>query len=70
METCNAALLSSWKISGRLPVELTLGSAVFSQGATGLSHMPSCFESILRVTVESVQGNPVYLELIWTLGSF
>ena len=28
--------------------------------ATGLSHMPSCFEWILRVTVESVQVSQVY----------
>ena len=32
--------------------------------------MPSCFESILGVTVESVQGNQVYLERIGTSGSF
>ena len=30
----------------------------------------SCFQSIFRVTVESVQGNQVYLEWTWTLGSF
>ena len=42
----------------------------FSRGATGLSHLLSCFESILRVTVESVQGNQVYLEWIGILGSF
>ena len=42
----------------------------FSRGATGLSHLPSCFESIVGVTVESVQGNQVYLECIETLGSF
>ena len=42
----------------------------FAQGATGLSHVPSCCESILQVTVESVQGNQVYLDWIGTLGSF
>ena len=42
----------------------------FSQGATGLSHLTSCLKLILGVTVESVQGNQVYLEWIWTLGSF
>ena len=42
----------------------------FSQGATGLSPMPSRFESILGVTVESVQGNQVYLEWNGTSGSF
>ena len=39
-------------------------------GATGLSHLPSCFELILGVTVGSVQGSQVYLEWIETLGSF
>ena len=42
----------------------------FSPGATGLSHMPTCFELILRVIVESVQGNQLYLEWIGTSGSF
>ena len=32
----------------------------FSQGATGVSHQQWCFESILRVTVESVQWNQFY----------
>ena len=32
--------------------------------------MPSCFEWILGVTVQSVQGNQVYLECIGTSGSF
>ena len=39
-------------------------------GTTGLSHPPSCFESILGVTIESVQGSQVYLECIVTSGSF
>ena len=42
----------------------------FSPGATGLSHLLSYFESILGVTVESVQGSQVYLECIGTSGSF
>ena len=42
----------------------------FSRGATGLSHLPSCFESILRVTIESVQGSQVYQKCIGTSGSF
>ena len=42
----------------------------FSRGAKGLSHLPSCFELILEVTVESVQGSQVYLECIGTSGSF
>ena len=35
-----------------------------------LALLPSCFESILWVTVESVLGSQVYLEWIGTLGSF
>ena len=42
----------------------------FSRGATGLSHLPSCFELILGVTVESVQGNQFDLEWIGISGSF
>ena len=42
----------------------------FSQGDTGLSHLPLCFEWILVVTVETVQGSQVYLQWIGTLGSF
>ena len=42
----------------------------FFKGAIGLSHMPLCFQSILGVTVESVQGSQVYLESIGTSGSF
>ena len=39
-------------------------SVASSRGAAGLSHVPSCCESILGVTVESVKGNQVYL--VWT----
>ena len=35
-----------------------------------LSDLPSFCESILGVTVESVQGNQVYLKCIGTSGSF
>ena len=42
----------------------------FSRGATGLSHLTSCFELILGVTIESVQGRQVYLECIGTMESF
>ena len=35
-----------------------------------LSHQPSCCESILGVTVESVNRNQVFLEWIGTSGSF
>ena len=41
-----------------------------SHRATGQSHLASCLESILRVTVESVQGSQVYLEWIEILGTF
>ena len=41
-----------------------------AQGATGLSHLPLHFESLLGVTVKSVQGSQVYLECIGTSGSF
>ena len=41
----------------------------FSRDATGLSHVPSDCESILGVTIESVQGNQVYLEWIGTSGA-
>ena len=42
----------------------------FSRSATGLSHLPLCFESILRVTIESVQESQVYWKCIGTSGSF
>ena len=35
-----------------------------------MSHVPSSFESIIGVTVESVQGNQVYLEWVRTSVSF
>ena len=70
METCKFAFLSSWKISVRLPVEFTWASVAFSRGATGLSHVPSCFESILGVIIKSVQGNHVYLGWTGTSWSF
>ena len=62
VETCKSALRSSWKTRVRLPVRLTLGLVAFCRGATGLSHLPSCFELKLGVAVESVQGSQVYLE--------
>ena len=70
VETWNSAFLSRCKMVVRLPVEWTQGSAAFSQGATGLSHLPSYFESILGVPVESVQGNQAYLEWMEKSGSF
>ena len=45
---------------------MTFVSGGFPMLALGrVSHLPSYFELILRVTVESVQGNQVYLE--WNL---
>ena len=41
----------------------------FSQGAIGMSDLPSCFESMLGVIVESVQGSQLYLECIGTPGT-
>ena len=70
VETCRSAFLPRGSNSVRLPSELTQGSVAFSRGATGLSHLPSSFESILGVTVESVPGIQVYLECIGTLGFF
>ena len=68
-ETCKSAFLSSWKSSVRLPVGLILGLVAFSRDATWLSHPPSCFELILRVTVKSVHRSQLYLEWIGTSGS-
>ena len=62
VETYKSAFLSSCQSSVRLPFELTQGYVAFSRGARALSHLPLCFESILGVTVESVEGNTVYLE--------
>ena len=42
----------------------------FSRGATGLSNLPLCFESLLGVTVESVQWNHVYMDWIGTRGYY
>ena len=70
VETCKSAFLSTWKSSVRLPLEFTQESVAFSRGATGLSHMPLCFESILGVTVQSVQGSLLDRDWIGTSGSF
>ena len=47
-----------------------IGSVAFSRGATGLSHLPLCFEWILGVTVEPVLLSQWYLEWVGTSGSF
>ena len=49
---------------------LDIGMVPFSPVATGLSHLPSCLELILWVTVELVQGSQVYLEWIGLSRSF
>ena len=70
VETCKSAFFSSCKCSVSHPFDLTNGSVAFSRGATGLSHLPSRFKLILGMTVESVQGNQLYLEWIGILGYF
>lgn len=69
-EPSMSALLSSRKSSVRLSVRLTIGWVAFSRGATGLSHLPSSLESVLTVTVESVQGIQVCLEFTGNRGIF
>ena len=49
---------------------MTIGICGFLSRHTGLSHLPSCFESVLGMTVESVQGNQVFLECTETSGVF
>ena len=51
------------------PIELTQGSVSFTRGfLTGLTQVPPWCESILGVTVETVQGNQVHLEWTETIG--
>ena len=68
VEICTSAFLSSCKSSVRLPVVLAHWPVAFPRGATGLSHVPPWCQSILRVTVEAVQGNQVALEWTETFG--
>ena len=70
VKTCKSIFLSSWKSSVWLPVDLTYGLVAFSRGATGISHVPSCCEYRLGVTVKSVQGNQVYLKWVETSGCY
>ena len=65
-EPCKSALLSSQKFSVRLPVGLNIGIRTYSQGGIWLSNLPLCFESVLGVTLESVQGLQVCLECTGT----
>ena len=68
VETCTSAFLPSCSSSVRLPVVLAHWPVAFPRGATGLSHVPPWCQSILRVTVEAVQGNQVALEWTETFG--
>ena len=54
VETFKSAFLLNCNSSVRRPVELKKRSVVSSRGTSGLSHVPSCCESILRVIVKSV----------------
>ena len=47
VEMSKSAFLSSYNSRVRFPAKLTYGSEVFFPGATGLSRVPSCCESIL-----------------------
>ena len=49
--------LSSCKRGVRPPVEFRRGIWAFSRGSAGESSLPSCFEGILGVPLEKVQGN-------------
>ena len=69
VDTCTSVFLLSCCSSIRLSVDFTQGSAAFPGGfPTGLSHVPPWCESILRVTVEAMQGNEVPLEWTETFG--
>ena len=70
MEPCKFGLPLTLKISIRLPVRLTIVIGGFLFGATGLSHLPSCFDLVLGVIVESVQDSQVCLECTETSGVF
>ena len=70
VEKCKSTFLSSCQNSASLPVELIYGSVAFFQDAKGLSHLPLRCESVLGVTVQSVQRNQLYLLWIGILGSF
>ena len=50
--------------------QFDIGIGGFSGGATWVSHLAPCFESILGVTVELRQRSQVYLECIGISGSF
>ena len=70
VETCKSTFLTSYNIGIRIPVKFIYGPVSFCRGATWLSHVPPCCESILGVTFKSVQGNQMYLQLTGTSRSF
>lgn len=56
IETWYLVFLSSFTRSVRPSVDLMQGTWAFSTLATGESDLPLCYEEILRVPFESVQG--------------
>ena len=70
VETCTYTVLLSWNNSVRRPVGLIQGSMAFSRGARGLSHEPSCFESVLDVSVESVAAKSGVSGVHWDISIF
>ena len=70
VEPCKSALFSSLKCSVGLPVEMTIeiGGVLLSHHRS--KHLPSCFESVLAVTVEPVQWSQGCLEFTGKLGVF
>ena len=64
MEPCNSALLSSQKSSVRLSGWLTIGIGGFLLSCHRAVTPAISFESVLRVTVESMQGSHVSQECI------
>ena len=70
VEPCKSALLSSHKSSVRLPVRLNIGNFGFLSRRRRAVTPPSCFESVLGVSVVSMQGTQVCLDCTGTLGVF
>ena len=57
VEARNSAFLLSFQRGVRPPVEFRRGLWASSRGSAGESSLPSCFEGILGVPLEKVQGN-------------
>ena len=70
MELCKSALFSSLKCSVRLPVEMNIEIGGVLPRCHRAKHLPSCFELVLGVTVQSVQGNQGCLECTGNSGVF